>query len=187
MATQEQAEKEMVAALRTLRGILIQGPRRTYPCGLYEHPEAKKVQAKIEVLVPHLAHLDPPGGPYFRDFLPCDVLPITQLPAHWEVLRELDQYIENFGGKQKTPKRPAIALTEEDKAILEALADEYPMAVNQPDLADQLNLPRQKISERIRWLESKRFVKRPEGTQRKGHAITPAGLSNIGRSVEGPH
>lgn len=98
MATEEQAKKEMVAALRALRGILTQRPKQTYPDGLYEHPEVKKVQARIEARVPQLAALDPPGGPYFRDYLPCDVLPLTQLPADWETLKWLDHYIAEFGG-----------------------------------------------------------------------------------------
>jgi len=76
---------------------------------------------------------------------------------------------------------PAVALTEEDKTILETLADEFPMAVMQPDLAAKIHIDRHKIGERLQWLESKGFVERPEGTQRKGHAITLAGLFAIGR------
>jgi hypothetical protein len=87
------------------------------------------------------------------------------------------------------PRRPAASLTTEDKTLLEALADEYPMAVTQSDLQTSTRIPRQKISQRLKWLEARprRYVERPQGTKRKGHAITVTGLSAIGRPVEGPH
>ena len=98
MATQEQAKKEIATALRALRGILTQGPKQRYPEGLYQHPKVKKLVAEIEkALAPHVEALDP-DGPYFRDFLKCDVLLLTQLPADWETLKWLDHYIERFGG-----------------------------------------------------------------------------------------
>ena len=80
---------------------------------------------------------------------------------------------------------PVVPLQMEDKTILETLAEEYPAAVTNPDLAGATNLDVRIISKRVKWLEAKprRFVKRPEGTQRKGHAITPAGLSVIGCSM----
>lgn len=100
MATEEQAQKEIVAALCALRVILTQRPRREYPGGLEHHPEVKKLQAEIErTRSPHSATLDP-RGPYFRDFIRCDVLPLTELPADWETLKWLDHYIERFGGEQ---------------------------------------------------------------------------------------
>jgi len=107
------------------------------------------------------------------------------LPAPRAWLQKLRELAADFGGKK--PRRPAIAVTEEDKTILETLASEYPMAVTQPDLEAATNIPRQKIGQRLKWLESKRLVRRPEGTERKGHAITSAGLSAIGWPVEGTH
>ncbi len=87
----------------------------------------------------------------------------------------------------RKPRKRSVAITTEDELILSTLADAYPAAVNQPELSSLTGKPRQKISERLKWLESKRYVKRPEGTKRKGRAITAAGLSAIGRPVEGPH
>ncbi len=109
------------------------------------------------------------------------------IPAPPAILREIGVLIEDFGGAKR--RQRAIAITAEDELILTALADAYSAAVNQPDLERLTGLSHQKISKRIRWLESKRigYVKRPEGTKRKGHAITPAGLSAIGRPVEAPH
>ena len=87
MATEKQARKKIVTALRALRAILTQKPKQEYPRGLDQHPKVKKLLAEIETaLSPHLAALDP-RGPYFRDFLTCDVLPLKQLPADWETVR----------------------------------------------------------------------------------------------------
>ena len=90
---------------------------------------------------------------------------------------------------QKRPRWPAIPMTAEDGLILATLAEAFPEAVNQPELEGLTGLSHQIISDRLKWLESKprRYVVRPEGTKRKGHAITPAGLSAIGRPVESPH
>ncbi|MGO9110463.1 MAG: hypothetical protein ACLP9L_14665 [Thermoguttaceae bacterium] len=88
---------------------------------------------------------------------------------------------------KKRRKRPAIPIIEEDELILATLADAYPAAVNQPDLERLTGLSHQKISGRLKWLESKKYVKRPEGTKRKGHAITAAGLSAIGQPLESSH
>ncbi len=109
------------------------------------------------------------------------------IPAPPAILREIGVLIEDFGGAKR--RQRAITITQEDELILATLADAYPAAVNQPDLAALTTLPRQKISERLAWLEAKprRYVERPEGTRRKGHAITAAGLSAIGRPVEGSH
>ena len=100
-------------------------------------------------------------------------------PAPPAILREIGVLIEDFGGGKR--RRPAIVMRTEDELLLATLADAYPAAVNQPDLEKLTGKPRQLIGERLKWLESKRLVKRPEGTQRKGRAITPAGLSAIGR------
>jgi hypothetical protein len=90
---------------------------------------------------------------------------------------------------QKRQKRLAIPMTAEAKTILEALAEEYPMAMTNTDIADQTHIRREIVGKQMRWLEHKRrgFVKRPEGTKRKGRAITPAGLSAIGWPVETEH
>ena len=110
-----------------------------------------------------------------------------QWPPSSGIVEEFNTLVRKFAGKRS--RRRAIAIIAEDELILAAMADAYPAAVNQLDLSGLTGLPRQKISERLAWLEAKprRYVERPEGTQRKGRAITPAGLSAIGRPVEGPH
>jgi len=103
--------------------------------------------------------------------------PGDNLAIHW-----LDQT-----DPQPAAKQTLVAMTEEDRTILEALATESPMAVTQPDLEATTHIPRPKIAERLEWLEAKGFVARPEGTKRKGQAITTAGLHAIGRSPDAPH
>lgn len=110
---------------------------------------------------------------------------LKELPVPRDILRRLAEFTEDLGGK--APTRPARPLTEEDKTFLETLAEEYPMAMTAVDLADATRNRRELVGQRLKWLESKGYVKRPEGTQRKGRAITPAGLSAIGRPVEAAH
>ena len=102
---------------------------------------------------------------------------------------EIEREAEQFRKAAKARQRPTVSMTEEDKLILDTLADDYPAAVNQPDLEGLTGISRQKISKRLMWLEAKPrcFVERPKDTRRKGHAITMAGLSAIGRPVESPH
>lgn len=96
MSTEEQSKKKLGAALRALRVILTEGPRREYPDGLKEHPEVKKLNADIErALSPFPRILDPKG--LFCGFVPCDVLTLDELPADWETIKWLDHYIERFG------------------------------------------------------------------------------------------
>jgi hypothetical protein len=96
MATEEQSKKRIAKALRALRVILTQGPRREYPDGLKEHPEVRKLNADIErALSPYPRILDTKG--LFRYFLPCDVLTLEELPADWETIKWLDHYIERCG------------------------------------------------------------------------------------------
>jgi len=196
---------ELIAALRALEQALASGPERAFGiirCVGGSRVDWKKYPHAVAVknAAMNVRRLLRGGGKkpeeWSRDLVDDSIAPgeellailsfldekvdnLTRLPASRAMLRELAGLIVDLGGPK--PKRRAIPMTEEDRAILEELANEYPSAVTQPDLATVLNLPRQKISERIRWLESKRFVKRPEGTQRKGHAIAPAGLSAIGR------
>ncbi len=127
---------------------------------------------------------------------PHYLVPPQLLPVPTIILRRLREFYEDLGGKaagdsrgRKGPRRPAILITAEDELILSTLADAYPAAVTQPDLERLANITRQRISDRLKWLEARprRFVARPDGTKRKGHAITPAGLSAIGRPVEAPH
>jgi len=119
------------------------------------------------------------------DFITGEVETLMALPAPPAMLRKLDELGWDLEGRK--PRRPAIPMTAEDELILATLADAYPVAVNQPDLERLTKISRQIISNRLKWLESKRYVKRPKNTKRKGHAITPAGLSAIGRPVESPH
>jgi DNA-binding MarR family transcriptional regulator len=104
---------------------------------------------------------------------------LDKLPAPPSILRRLAELIEDFGGAAPELK----GLTTEDKTILEALADEGRMAVNQYDLEAATKLTRRTIGPRLKHLESNGLIKRPEGTKRKGHAITAAGLSAIRRPV----
>ena len=181
MATEEeeQAKKDIVAALRELRAILTRRPKQEYPSGLDRHPEVKKVLVKIErALSPHVKALVPPGS-CFRDFLPCDVLPLRQLPADWETLKWLDHYIEDFGGWQKTPTQPTIGMTPEEKTILETLADERPMTVTVEGLAGTTHLSENTVKKYLKILEGKTFCCEPR--PKKGRTITEAGLAAIGR------
>jgi len=104
-------------------------------------------------------------------------------------VRALESARENEGPAENAKRQPVTAtlMTEEDKLILDTLAEAYPGTLNQPDLERLTGKPRQKIGERLKWLEKRprRYVARPPGTKRKGHAITPAGLSAIGRPA--PH
>jgi hypothetical protein len=103
---------------------------------------------------------------------------------------KLQEHFARLDAKRLQAEMPApVAMIEEDKLILDTLADASPSTIKQPDLAQLTRLPRQKISERLRWMEAtpRQWVARPEGTQRKGHAITAAGLSAIGRSLGKPH
>jgi DNA-binding MarR family transcriptional regulator len=77
----------------------------------------------------------------------------------------------------------AASLTMEDMTILEKLAREAPMAVNQYDLESVTGLPRKTIGTRLKALELQGFVQRPKNTTRKGHAITEAGLSALKPAV----
>ncbi|NLY02216.1 MAG: hypothetical protein GXY83_39530 [Rhodopirellula sp.] len=109
MSTEEQAKKEIVAALRALRVILTQGPRREYPDELKQHPEVRKLNADIErALAPYSRTLDPRD--VFRYFVPCDVLTLTELPADWETLKWLDHYIERYGDATVTWQSQLVKL-----------------------------------------------------------------------------
>ena len=112
-------------------------------------------------------------------------------PGLLDSLRDLEQALRKArsfcSDLEKRTRRPAIPMTAPDELLLATLADAWPAAVKQPDLERLTGISHQKISERLKWLETKRYVKRPEGTKRQGHAITPAGLVAVGRPVEGPH
>jgi len=109
MATEEQSKKRIGAALRALRVILTQGPRREYPDGLKEHPEVRKLNADIErALSPYPGILDPQG--LFRYFVPCDVLTLQELPADWATIKWLDHYIERCGDATVTYQSKLVML-----------------------------------------------------------------------------
>ena len=69
------------------------------------------------------------------------------------------------GGK---PRRPAPAMLPEDELLLSTMADAYPAAVNQPDLASLTGLSRRTIGVREKWLVSKHLIQRPSGTDSQG-------------------
>ena len=203
----EQAKKQIVAALQKLRSILIESPEQEYPGGLREHPWVMKEWPTIKRALCKAGMEPGHPGPrnlafHVGDFLYTVILPWTRLPLRRrdrEVLDTIDDYIEELGGqvaaggqfskRTKARQRLPVSMTEEDKLILDTLADSYPAAINQPDHSALTGLPRPKISERLKWLEAnpRRYVERPKGTKRKGHAITPVGLSAIGRPVEPLH
>jgi DNA-binding IclR family transcriptional regulator len=70
-------------------------------------------------------------------------------------------------------------LTQEDKTILEALADEG-MTLTQEDLASVTRLSDRTVREHLKYLRREKLVNRPRGP-RKGEAITALGLSAIDR------
>ena len=110
-------------------------------------------------------------------FLDTDIDAIDSLPGDAETVRTLVRLIDDVCGKKQ--KRKSIPLLPEDMTLLDKLAQGYPEATNQYDLADATNIPRRKVSERLQFLESKKLVARPENTKRKGHAITQDGLKAI--------
>ncbi|MEN6404847.1 MAG: hypothetical protein ABFC77_00090 [Thermoguttaceae bacterium] len=111
-----------------------------------------------------------------------DVGSIKALPAPSAWLRTIQDFIETIGGPRR--RKPAITLCDEDLLILQQLADNFPGAINSVELSALTGLRRQQISERTAWLRGKQLVKRPDGTCRKGHAITRLGMEHIGRSLE---
>lgn len=118
------------------------------------------------------------------DFVTDEVYELIALPAPPSMLRRLANLRQDLGGGK--PRQCAVILQDEDGLILSTLADNYPVAVNQPELSGLTGLSKRVISDRLKWLEARprRYVQRPENTQRKGFAITPAGLSAMGRSVK---
>ena len=113
-------------------------------------------------------------------------------PGFLENLCQLEQELTKArtfcSDAQRRQKRPAIPMTEADELLLATLADASPAAVKQLDLERLTGISHQKISERLKWLETKLITSSGQRAQNgKGHAITPAGLSAIGRLVEGPH
>ncbi|MFZ1934837.1 MAG: hypothetical protein WCB27_06890 [Thermoguttaceae bacterium] len=200
-AIPSQQRAAIITALQELRRILIRGPEQDFPEGVFavaNDPKfakdkrwqravefrlaAKAVQDALNLVGPVQYAPVELQGPW--RILNADLYHLDHLPASGVTLRALQQSIEDSGGRKQVTTR--VPLTIEDMTILEALAEEYPMAVTQPDLECATKIRRQKISERLKWLEAKprRFVERPKGTQRKGHAITQRGLLAIGRLVE---
>ena len=110
-------------------------------------------------------------------------IPHSALPPPKSWLRKLNGLIEDFGGDK--PKQSTSILWPEDELLLQTLAEASPASVTQPNIIGLMGLEKRKISKRVRYLESKRFIQRPEGTQRKGHGITAAGLSAIGQLTDG--
>jgi hypothetical protein len=108
-------------------------------------------------------------------------VPVDDLPR----VPELPRSFVVRGKAAAPPKSKVTILQDEDALILNTLADAYPAAQNQTALADLTGIPQKRIGERLRWLEAKprKYVQRPVGTKRKGHGITAAGLSVIGRTI----
>ena len=73
-----------------------------------------------------------------------------------------------------------IALTPEAKTILETLAREANMCVTQEALAGETRLSPPTVRKHLDFLRANGLVQRPHG-DRKGDAITEAGLTLIGR------
>jgi hypothetical protein len=195
------ARARLVEALESLRAILARGPEERFPFGIVymgnRHPRAAEAWRAADAVLTALQGdsqprqlLDEAIAPRVKlaeiqGFILNDVGLLDRLPVPPSIPRRLAEFIEDLGGR--APKRRAVLMIAEDELILATLADAYPAAVKQPDLEGLTGLSHQQISGRLQWLESKRYVKRPEGTKRKGHAITPAGLSAVGRPVEAPH
>ena len=204
MATEEQAKKEIVAALQALRVILTKSPKQEYSSDLWQYPKVKK---RIQEIGSALTmHSIPPNKvhpenrdisaltlQYFGDdgvqllqFLLCDVrwiekLPLTQLPHDKEILGYIDGYIVEFGGTMPG-ELAVISLTPEGKTILETLADEHPMTVTQESLAEATRLSDRTIRNHLPYLRTKGLIDRPFGS-RKGEAITAKGLDLIKRRL----
>jgi DNA-binding MarR family transcriptional regulator len=87
----------------------------------------------------------------------------------------------------ESPAVPAqflTPLTPEERTILEALADEYPTTVTQEDLTTPTHLSVKTIRKWLTALRERSFVNQPRGPK-KGFAITPTGLTAIGRKTAG--
>ena len=199
MVTEEQAKKEIVDASLKLRGILIQRPMKEYPSGLYQHSGVKKQIAKIEFAL--ALHSTLPRDVYTKDthlpaptpqcfgkrggllwaLMTCNVLPLEQIPADWETLKWLDQYLEDFGGTVPD-ELTGISLTPEGKTILEALADEHPMTVTQESLVLVTRLSDRTVRKHLSYLRDNKLVNKPHGP-RKGDALTAKGLALIKRQI----
>ena len=93
---------------------------------------------------------------------------------HWA-----DQ-LQSWAEANSKPDPPTVAITPEEKTILEALADESHMTLTQEDLAGQTHLSDKTVRKYLDKLRTCSFVDQPCGPK-KGFAITPAGLANIGR------
>ncbi|MGD0901234.1 MAG: helix-turn-helix domain-containing protein [Thermoguttaceae bacterium] len=102
---------------------------------------------------------------------------LTELPARETALGLIDRLVGELGGKATPPVD--VALTQEDKTILETLADEG-MTLTQEDLANVTRLSERTVREHLKYLRKKKLVNRPRGPK-KGEGITALGLSVIGR------
>ena len=114
--TEEEAKREIVAALRELHVIVTQGPTRVYRTGLCtEHPKLPKLKDKIaRALNPHKATLDP--DPYcFRTFL-REIFYVREVPADPVAVLRLEHQIKRFGGKPPSPVKPKKGATFDPKS-----------------------------------------------------------------------
>ncbi|MFH1268866.1 MAG: winged helix-turn-helix domain-containing protein [Planctomycetota bacterium] len=78
------------------------------------------------------------------------------------------------------PEPRTVAMTPEEKTILETLANEGSMTVTQEALAVQTHLSDKTVRKYVGELRERGLVDQPRGPK-KGFAITPAGSAAIGR------
>jgi DNA-binding MarR family transcriptional regulator len=119
------------------------------------------------------------------DWVPCvpappQVLLTSDGYARLLVDRLYDQPASEGSSSGDQAKAPAIALTPEEKTILEALANEGSMTVTQESLAAQTRLSDKTVRKYLSSLRTHGLVHQPRGPK-KGFGITPAGLAAIGR------
>ena len=69
-----------------------------------------------------------------------------------------------------------VALTAEDKTILETLDREHPMTVTQESLAADTRLSDRTVREHLKYLVQKQLVNQPRGLK-KGYGLTDGGLA----------
>lgn len=75
-------------------------------------------------------------------------------------------------------QEPMAGLTQEEMAILEALAEKYPMMMTREDLISPTQLTEKTLTKYLTFLREKGLVHQPSGTK-KGHTLTDAGRSVV--------
>lgn len=118
----------------------------------------------------------------------AQTLPLEQRPAHWRTVLSLDENLTIKDGEVHLPiarlfenqPRPAVttdepSLTEEDVMVLETLNENPKRSMLLLELIAATDLHKIVVREAMTRLEQAGFVARPNGTTRKGVAITSAG------------